>query len=282
MVLSLGLGARVRGQGLGYAEQSYPPPPPSKFHRLTQRRKCTMHSTHGGCTESAPSSITFGAQPTIPRRPILPPCLTALDGWDQRDSSDATTTALPGSRGSQPPKFNAVYTSRITCLLMCARVGRSPRPSHKDKTPGLWCGREVQEGSLGSHFPRSAIRQYSLILLRCIAWECPPAECTVFFLCPPGAHTPGCKESFVCGRVSCFSFFLLNVLRGCLRMPGQQRARCQAEKSRQRAESPPTPLTGFARPGGRTPARLSFPRLWEGLQRPLHPGHNDGVSLSCL
>lgn len=105
-----------------------------------------------------------------------------------------------------PSPHNGTPAHGGSSAFGCVRVEEAPRPSQSQGSrpraderfrKDLW-----DPASPGAD-KTITVSSYLGALLGSV----PSPECKVFFLCPPGVHTPGCKESFVCGWVSCFSFF---------------------------------------------------------------------------
>lgn len=166
---------------------------------------CPPSGSSGACAESEPSSIILGASITHDPPEIHPATLSYCPGW----VGTRETHQMPPR---QSPLMQCGHSEDHLSFDVWEgeEAPRCPSPSPGPRAP---VRREVPERSSGPRFPRGRSDNDSLLLLGRIAWQRPPwrSECRAFFLCPPGVHAPGSKEAFVCGRVSCFSGFLLTV-----------------------------------------------------------------------
>lgn len=132
-----------------------------------------------------------------------------------RVSSGAAGTTLPCDHHSQT-RQRCANAAGIICLYPM-RGEEIPLPLTEPGAPVIWRQAAIPEQSLWDPAPPGCGQDDTASF----AWgacfgSVQTAECNVFFLCPPGIHSPGGTESFVDDcmiGVSCF--MLLKVPHGC-------------------------------------------------------------------
>ena len=192
---------------------------------------------------------------------------------DLRVSSGVDRADLPCNRHSQTPQHMPMqWVSSV--FWSNERRGNPPAP-HKARGSSSLALNRFRNRLFGIPLPQVADEMITCHLTWMHGLGVYKRLNAVFFLCAPGIHSPGCRESFVDGwviGVPSFSFFLLNVLHGCLWKPCQWMAPLSGADEQ---------IVGSDSPNS-IPFLCQFGRLrYHSPVLPMPPGRNSNAPLHC-